>query len=324
MSTSINITEGVGALTGLLLNIAELEKNTEYTKIGYCTKVDTGVTQEGKPFFKFNILDKAGHSIVGRMFNIEDVESKGITANNLKSSVVKIRFSLSTFGGVNSLTIYSIDPVPETALSKEEFIGELQGVAEDVKYVTGISTKVCEEYVLIGSLISKYQLLQGINTVTMPDMMAERKGGAVKFSASLMKMVEATFNNRTDIMAIVLLSEIFMYWKYAANYEENILSLGDNINTLLAKSDKYLDAVMKTAKEKDIINEYNICKEAKHLLKCYFGYDEPKTFIALTLCSFRDSLLLRYRLEEEDDSMLSGTYKTIQLDNGEFKQIVKL
>ena len=324
--TKISINEDMGQLTGLLLNIAELEKNTEYTKIGYCTKVDVGTTQDGKPFFRFNILDKGGHAIQGRIFNVEDVESKGLTANNLKNKVVKIRFSLSTFNSIESLTVYSIDPIPENALSREEFIGELPNVQEDVKYITSVANSVCSKYPIIGSLITKYNLLQGIETVTMPDMWAERKGGAVKFSAKLLRMIEGAFDgdDLTATRAIVILSELFMYWKYAANYEENVLSLGDNINGILAKSDKYLDAVMTKARDTDNVVEYNICKETKHLLKCYFGYMEPETYASISVNGMREALIMKLRMQDEHESMLSGTYRTVILTNGEMKRIVKL
>lgn len=324
--TSISISEDMGQLTGILLNIAELEKNTEYTRIGYCTKVDVGNTQDGKPFFRFNILDKGGHAIQGRIFNVEYVEDKGMTANNLKNKVVKIRFELSTFGGMESLTIHAIDPIPENALSREEFIGELPGIKEDVKYITSISNNVCSDYPIIGSLIVKYNLLQGIETATMPDMWAERKGGAVKFSAKLLNMCDGAFEDGdlAYVKAVVLLSEIFMYWKYAANYEENVLSLGDNINSILAKSDKYLDAVMGKAKETGSIEEYNICKETKHLLKCYFGYDEPQTYVTISVNAIRSSLILMLKMQDENESMLGGTYKNVMMPDGTYKRIVKL
>jgi len=324
--TKISINEDMGQLTGLLLNIAELEKNTEYTRIGYCTKVDIGTTQESKPFFRFNILDKGGHAIQARLFNVEDVERKGLTANNLKNKVVKIRFSLSTFSGVNSLTLQSIDPIPENALSREEFIGEIPNIQADLKYVVDTAKEVCNKFPIIGSLITKYSLLQGIETVTMPDMWAERRGGAVKFTAKLLKMVEGSFegDDLTATRAIVVLSELFMYWKYAENYEENVLSLGDNINNILAKSDKYLDAVMTKAKDTDNVVEYNLCKETKHLLKCYFGYMEPETYATISVCAIRDALMLKLKMQDEHESMLTGTYKTVSLTNGEMKRIVRL
>lgn len=329
MGTKITINENIGSLTGMLLNIAELEKNTEYTKIAYCSSVDVGDTTDGKKFFKFMFFDRGGHQIVGRIFNIESVAEKGITANNLKSSVVKIRFSLSTFGGTNSLTVHQIDPIPEKALSREEFIGEIPDIDSDVEFVNSVAREVCSNYGTIGKLITKYHLLSGIHTVTMPNLWAERKGGAVKFSAMFIKMVRNAFSvdgeeKIKEIDAVLLLSEIFMYWKYAANYEENILSLGDNINEILAKTDKYLNAVMDMAKSLDSKVEYNICKETKHLLKCYFGYDTPKTYVSMSLCSFRDSLLEKLRIQEEYDSMLDGTYKNISDGNGGFVKLVRL
>ena len=324
--TKISISEDFGQLTGLLLNIAELDKNTEYTRIGYCTKVDIGTTQESKPFFKFNILDKGGHAIQARLFNVEDVERKGIVANNLKNQVVKIRFSLTNFSGVNSLTLYSIDPIPESALSREEFIGELPNIIDDVQFVKDIANGVCAKYPIIGSLITKYNLLSGIETVTMPDMWAERRGGAVKFTAKLLRVIDGCFegNDLTSVRAIVILSELFMYWKYAANYEENVLSLGDNVNAILSKSDKYLDAVMSKAESTDNIVEFNICKETKHLLKCYFGYVEPETYASISVTALRSALITKLCMQDEHESMLPNTYKTIAMPNGEYKRIVRL
>lgn len=324
-STSINISEDIGQLSGLLLNISELERNTEYTRIAYCSKVDIGTTIDSKTFFRFNIVDNSGHTIQARLFNVEDVDNKGAVANNLKNKLVKIRFSVSSFNGSETLNIYSIDVVPENALSKEEFIGDIPGIKEDYEYVTNEANKLCSSFPIIGSLISKYSLLHGAETVTMPDMWAERKGGAVKFTAKLLKMVEGSFDSDVAYAkAIVILSELFMYWKYASDYEEDVLSLGDNVNNILAKSDKYLDAVMNKAKQVDNKCEYNLCKETKHLLKCYFGYIEPETYLTMSINSLRESLMFKLKLEEEDKSMLYGTYKNVYLKDGSLKRIVKL
>lgn len=325
LSTSIKISEDVGQLSGLLLNIAELERNTEYTRIAYCSKVDIGTTSDLKPFFRFMIVDNSGHTIQARLFNVEDVDSKGAVANNIKNKLVKIRFSVSTFNGTESLTLRSIDVVPENAMSKEEFIGEIPGVKEDFDYVKSEANLVCSSFPIIGSLITKYNLLHGADTVTMPDMWAERKGGAIKFTAKLLKMADGVFDGDSKYAkAIIILSELFMYWKYASDYEENVLSLGDNVNNILAKSDKYLDAVMSKAREVDNTSEYNLCKETKHLLKCYFGYIEPETYLTMSINSLRESLLFKIRMENEDSSMLSGTYKNVTMKDGSIKRIVKL
>lgn len=325
-NTKISFSEGTDALTGVLLNIAELEKNTEYTRLAYCGKVASGTTDAGKPFFKFNLFDKGGHAITGRIFNVENVESKGVAVNNLANTVVKIRFSLSTFGGVNSLTILSIDPVAERVMSREEFIGELPNMEKYSEYLRGKADIVCQSFPYIGALITKYNLLSGVETVTMPDMWAERKGGAIKFTYHMIKSVEAAFEDDclNEALAVTILSELFMYWKYAANYEEDVLSLGDNINTILAKTDKYLDAVLTKANEKEDRTEYNICRETKHLLKCYFEYMEPTTYLTHSLCSIRNGLLHKFRMQEENESMLVGTYKTIQMQSGEFKKLVRI
>ena len=325
-NTTISITDGTDALSKHLLNIAELEKNTEYSKLAYCNKVDVGNTQDGKPFFKFQLFDKGGHPITGRLFNIENVESKGAIANNIAGKVVKITFMLSVFNSIESLTLKTIDPVPEHAMSCEEFIGELKNIDEYRNNIIETLNSCTLPYQSVKKLITQYSLLEGIETVTMPDMWAERKGGAIKFTSMLLDMARAIFNkDEVDkALTIIILADIFMYWKYASNYEETVLSLGDNINAILAKSDKYIDGIYKASERNNNVEEQNICKEVKHLLRCYFGFSKPESYMSMVICNLRETLISKIEFESVHETMISGTYKMLQNKDGSFTRMVKL
>ena len=325
ISTKIKITEGFGQIEHLKLNIAELAVNTDYSKLAYCSKVEVMTREDGSPFFRFRLHDKGGHTITGRLFNVENVESKGITANNLSNTVVKIMFTLSKFSGTDSLTIKTIDPVAESTLSREEFIGELEGVDDAMRVIRNVESSVVSSYEIVGQLFTKYseKLMSKIERVPIPELWAGRRGGAVLFSSRLLSMCDAAFpaSERNRVRAIVLLSEVFMYWKYQCNYEENVLSLGDNINKILAQTDTYLDAVIKAASDKNRVEESNICKETKHLIKCYFGYDTPRTYITRAIWCIRNSLTESIVLCDYDTSMLNGTKRTVQIGDNKFEMV---
>lgn len=324
-NTKISINEGTNVSDRFLLNIAELEDNVEYTKLAYCSNVEGGTTIEDKAFFKFTLFDKGGHKIIGRIFNIENIEDKGIIANNLKSSVVKIRFALNKFSGTNTLRILSIDPVPSSVCSREEFIGAFSDTKEDLTAIMNYVDRVVAKYSIVGQLFTKNDLAKGIEHVSMPDMWAGRRGSAIKFSAMFLSMCDSSMKSDKAI-AIALLCEVFMYWKYAQDmyYEQNVLSLGDNVNKVLAKSDKYIDAVMEAAKKTNSKEEQNICTEVKHLLKCYFGYIEPETYISMSLVALRKTLINIIELCDENESMLSGTYKNIISCDGTTHRMIRL
>ena len=324
-NTKISITEGTEKVDKFLLNIAELEFNTEYTKLAYCSNVEGGTTTDDKPFFKFTLFDKGGHKIIGRIFNIENVDSKGVIANNLKGVVVKIRFTLSSFSGTNSLRIISIDPVPSSVCHKDSFIGALENTEADMEVMQKFVDLVVDEYGVVGQLFTKNNLTKGIEYVGMPDVLAGRRGSAVRFSSQLLTMCETSMKSKKAI-AVALLCEIFMYWKYAqdAYYEQNVLSLGDSINKILSKSDKYIDAVLEAAKKINSKEEIDICTEVKHLLKCYFGYIEPETYISMSLVMLRKTLLSVISICDEDASMFDGTYKNIVFEDGSIHRLIKL
>lgn len=324
-NTKITINEGTSTADRYLLNIAELEDNTEYTKLAYCSKVEGGTTSEDKPFFKFTLFDRGGHKIIGRIFNIENIEQKGVTANNLKSTVVRINFTLNKFSGTNTLRIVSIDQVPSSVCSKEEFIGAFSDTKDDLDTMNKFVDLVVERYSIVGQLFTKNNLTKGIEHVGMPDVWAGRRGSAIKFSSRFLTMCQTSMKS-DEAVAVALLCEIFMYWKYAQDvyYEQNILSLGDSVNKVLAKSDKYIDAVMEAAKKSNSKEEQNICTEVKHLLKCYFGYIEPETYISISLCKLRKTLLDIIELCDENDSMLDGTYKTIVSSDGSQHNMIRL
>lgn len=325
-STKISINEGFDNLNMMQLNIAELEKNTEYCKLAYCSDVEVGTTKDSKKFFKFTLFDKGGHMIFGRLFNAEDLENKGLTANNIVGFVVKIRFDVSMFMDTESLRLISIDPIPKSAMSREEFIGSLSGVEEDLTTLSNTVDKIRGDFPRVVNLIEKYNLLDKAETVSMPTLWAERKGGAVKFSAKLMKICEASYEDDelNEVLAVAILAEIFMYWKYASDYEESILSLGDDINKIISKSDRYIDAVMDSAKKSSSEAEYRVCREVKHLLKCYFGYCKPETYISRSLLTMRDNLFNNIQLRSNNDSILRGTHKTFSDANGNLYRIIRL
>lgn len=328
MSTTITINQGTSDEDRLKLNLAELEENVEYTKLAFCTKVEIGNTYDGHPFFKFYLLDRFGRKTSGRLFNAEDTGDAGKKLNAYIGHVVSIDFRLSMFGHNKSLTIEGISPVSEDLITREDFIGEIPNVDEAYLYIISHINNIPETYSGIKKLFDQYNLKDGIEHISIPELYGGRKGGAVTFTNILLNTVNTVFmadkENRDQAITLALLTEIFMGWKYKCNYEETVLSLGDNLSTTLAKAEQYIRAVEVHDEKTGNKKEKNLCEEAKHLLRCYFGFDKPQTYLTNVLTSLRTSLLNMLELKEKNDSMIEQTYQVFTKENGSSYKLIKL
>lgn len=328
MNTKITINQGTSDEDRLKLNLAELEENVEYTKLAFCTKVEIGNTYDGNPFFKFYLLDRFGRKTTGRLFNAENTDDAGKKLNAYIGHVVSIDFRLSMFGNSKSLTIEGISPVSEDLITREDFIGEIPGVDESHSHIITLINNIPETYMGIKKLFDQYNLKEGIELISIPELYGGRKGGAVTFASALLHTVNTVFmvddENRDEAITLTLLTEIFMSWKYKCDYEETVLSLGDNLSTTLAKAEQYIRAVEVHDEKVGNRKEKNLCEEAKHLLRCYFGFDKPQTYLTNVLVGLRTNLTEMIELKEKNDSMIEQTYQFFTKENGDSYKLIKL
>lgn len=310
----------------LFLNIHELLINSEDCKVAYVESIEPSLDKFGRPFVKFLLRDRSGSIITGRMFNIEDFETKGRVLLELDKSVVKISFEVGSFEGETTLKVTNIDKIETEVCSREDFIGELEGVKEAKRFLEDTANNLETKNGLFRLIIQQQKLLEGLEYIPMP-LFGQRRGGLVVFDKILLKTLENSLTEEEFVVAkpLVLITEIYLGAYYMGlTKSDSVFELGDDVSNVIRTSEAMWQVpIANVDKWKPEFKQYYIdcSKEGKNLIRSILGFDTPRTFMVNVIYQTRKLLYEQQELREVIESMPHQTTKYVkQLDN----TIVKL
>lgn len=134
-----------------MLDIAHLELDKQYEKVGYLYnfRESTSVTQKG--FFTMYLKDVNGKVIVGRLFNVDNFKDSGLTMQALKGKPVKVNFHVQEFNGslsliINTVSVYTGD------FDYGSFIGKVEGVEDFFAYTQDVLCKLSDRDIKLPSI----------------------------------------------------------------------------------------------------------------------------------------------------------------------------
>lgn len=314
--TKFKITEG-SEDDKLFLNIHELVVNSEDCKIAYVESIEPSIDKLGRPFVKLLLRDRSGHFITGRIFNIEDFETKGRVILELDKSVVKISFEVGNFEGDITIKVTAIDKIDSDLCSREDFIGELEGVSKSKRFLEDSVNNLEPKNGLFKAIIQQQRLLEGLEYIPMP-LYGKRRGGLVVFDEILLNTLESSLNKEEFEKArpIVLITEIYMGAYYMGlTKTDSVFELGDDVSNVIRTSEGMWQVPISNVDKwkPEFKNYYIECsKEGKNLIRCILGFDKPKTFLVNSILTTRQLLYQQQELREVVESMPHQTIKYVK------------
>lgn len=134
-----------------MLDIAHLELDKQYEKVGYLYNFREGTAISEKGFFTLYIKDINGKVVIGRLFNVENFKEKGLTMQALKGKPVKINFHTQSYNGSLSLIINILD-IYTDAFDYGSFIGKVDGVEDFFAYTEDVISKLTDRDIKLPSV----------------------------------------------------------------------------------------------------------------------------------------------------------------------------
>lgn len=285
------IFEGDNEYNKYLLNLGELNVNTEYSKIGLVKKITTGINVNGKKYYKYTIVDRCGISVAGFFHNpnfemvLED-----------EGKLFKIEFLFDRFNGNEIMSISSLT-LFEQVMSVGEYFGNISNYDEEIK--------------IFDEILNSSECLKKVAATIIPtelkkkskeDCYGGKLGGYAKFINDGLKILNITTSElgseeKETLTETWVLVNCFM-------------SRHNSAETLGVEKAKGITEVCRSVEiictGREIKN-----KEVVHTYLSIIGVEKPKTLIAKLVCETMNYMNNCQAKITFNNSLLKGSQREV-------------